>query len=85
MGARPDAELDPGFLKDDGKLVTITFQERCRKTIWTRFLTVGTVQNDIHNFMALDNDTTLGEIGMPLVKQILVIDVIRFCRSCGAS
>ena len=73
MGARPDAELDPGFLKDDGKLVTITFQECCRKTIWTRFLTVGTVQIDICDFMALDTDTTLAEIGTPLVKQILAM------------
>ena len=92
-GCTSRCKLDPGFLKDDGKLVTITFQERCRKTIWTRFLTVGTVQNDIRSFMALDKDTTLAEFGIPLVKQILAMqrrrckgeDVTRPCRSCAAS
>ena len=72
-GCTSRRKLDPGFLKDDGKLVTTTFQERCRKTIRARFLTVGAIQNDIRNLMTLDTDTTLAEIGIPLVKQILAM------------
>ena len=40
-GCTSRRKLDPGFLKDDGKLVTITFQERCRKTIRTRYTISG--------------------------------------------
>ena len=67
-GCTSRCKLGPGFLEYDGKLMTITFQERWRKTIWTRFFTVRTVQNGIRDFMTLDTDTTLAEIGTPLVK-----------------
>ena len=56
-----------------------TFQECRKKTLWTRF-PFWTVQNDFRNFMALDIDTTLAEIGIPLVKQILAMQWGR-CRS----
>ena len=54
-------------------LMTITFQERCRKTIWTRFLTIRTIQNNIRDFMTLDTDKTSAESGTPLDKQILAM------------